>query len=118
MDQISTPHDTGEPSHQFPDGNLLASGSSDKTIRLWNLQKLAADPIVLREHESSIRSVAFTAKGDKLIAGTFGKDIVLWLTSTSELAQMLRKKVERNLTLEEWQEFVGSESEYPYAEKK
>ncbi len=97
-----------------PSGSLLASGSSDKTIRLWDLQQLQADPIVLSEHKSSIRSVAFTATGDTLVAGTFGKDIVLWLTSTSDLAQKVRNQVQRNLTLEEWQEFVGAESEYPY----
>jgi len=97
-----------------PAGNLLASGSSDKTIRLWNLQKLNIDPIVLSEHESSIRSIAFTAKGDTLIAGTFGKNIVLWLTSTSALSEMVRSQMNRNLTPEEWLEFVGEGSEYPY----
>ncbi|NIR48928.1 hypothetical protein GWO43_10875 [candidate division KSB1 bacterium] len=101
-----------------PDGNLLATGSSDKTIRLWNLQQLDADPIVLSEHESSIRSVAFTATGDTLIAGTFGKDIMLWLTNTKKLAEAVQKHVPRNLTLEEWREFVGSESEYPYTKVK
>ncbi len=100
-----------------PSGNLLASGSSDKTIRLWNLQQLAADPIVLSEHEASIRSVAFTATGDTLIAGTFGKDIVLWLTSVTDLSKMVRTQVQRNLTLEEWREFVGAEGEYPYGKK-
>jgi WD40 repeat protein len=100
-----------------PSGNLLAAGSSDKTIRLWNLQQLAVDPIVLSEHGASIRSMAFTATGDTLIAGTFGKEIVLWLTSAADLAERVRNQVQRNLTLEEWREFVGAESEYPYGKK-
>jgi WD40 repeat protein len=100
-----------------PGGNLLASGSSDKTIRLWNLQQLAADPIVLSEHEASIRSVAFTATGDTLIAGMVGKNIVMWLTSVADLAEKVRHQMPRHLTLEEWREFVGAEGEYPYGKK-
>lgn len=96
------------------DGKQLAAGSSDKTVRLWQMQELGADPIVLSENQASVRTLAFTATGDTLVTATFGKDILLWRTRTPELAQKVRQHVTRNLTAEEWREYVGAESEYPY----
>ncbi|MBK8129096.1 MAG: hypothetical protein IPK53_09220 [bacterium] len=43
-----------------PDGQTLASGSDDRTIRLWDLGEPTAAPVVLSGHESWVHSVAFS----------------------------------------------------------
>src|SRR5438067_5642286 len=47
-----------------PDGSLLASGSEDKMIRLWDVQSGQCLNI-LRGHENQVRSVAFSPDGTK-----------------------------------------------------
>ena len=37
-----------------PDGEWLASGSEDQTIRLWELSDPGAEPRVLRGHEAKV----------------------------------------------------------------
>ena len=64
-----------------PDGTTLASGSADKTIRLWSLSEPRAEPRVLRGHESSVRSVAFSPDGTTLASGSVDKTIRLWSLS-------------------------------------
>jgi len=49
------------------DSLWLATGSSDQTVRLWNLSDLVRPPIVLRGHESSIEALAFSADDQQLI---------------------------------------------------
>lgn len=45
----------------------LASGSADKTIRLWDL-KLMEEIAVLEGHRDSVCSVSFTVDGSKVCA--------------------------------------------------
>jgi WD40 repeat protein len=46
-----------------PDGNYLASGSVDTTVRLWNVQNLGAaqQGVVLQGHTKQIAIVGFSA---------------------------------------------------------
>ena len=52
-----------------PNGSLLASGSNDKTIKLWNLEtktKIAT----LKGHDHWVNSVAFNPNGTLLASGS------------------------------------------------
>jgi WD40 repeat protein len=59
-----------------PDGSLLATGSYDRTCRLWSL-KTGKSVAVLRGHPMWVMSVAFSPDG-RLLATGGGNSIRLW----------------------------------------
>ena len=66
---------------------LLASGSDDKTIRLWHLDTKQArtSPIAtLHGHSHAVVSVAFSPDGRILATGSDDKTIKLWDINTSQ----------------------------------
>ncbi|MGK7902362.1 MAG: caspase family protein [Hormoscilla sp.] len=60
-----------------PDGKRIVSGSSDETIRLWDLD---GNPIgePFRGHENSVLSVAFSPDGKRIVSGSNDLTIRLW----------------------------------------
>ena len=59
-----------------PDSTLLAVGSPDGTVQLWNVG--TREPITTLQHDSSIMSVVFSPEGSILAVGSEDGKVSLW----------------------------------------
>ena len=66
-----------------PDGTRLASGSTDKTVRLWDLTS-EDEWITLQKHTGWTNVLAFSTDGKMLASGSTDKTVQLWNTTTGE----------------------------------
>jgi WD40 repeat protein/DNA-binding SARP family transcriptional activator len=77
--------------HPHPEASqaLLASGSYDKTVRLWDLQSghmLA----ILRGHSKWLQALVFAPNGQLLVAGSDGQNVRVWDGRTGRVLHTLR----------------------------
>ncbi|MDM3847246.1 MAG: WD40 repeat domain-containing serine/threonine-protein kinase [Aphanizomenon gracile PMC649.10] len=69
--------------------HLLATGSGDNTIKLWDV---STDELIstLSGHSWSVVAVAFSADGETLISGSWDKTVKIWQISTKlEIASLV-----------------------------
>jgi len=71
-----------------PDGNTLASGSSDQTIKLWRVRDGRLMKTITG-HGNWVRSVAFSPDGNTLASGSYDNTIKLWRVSDGKLMKTL-----------------------------
>lgn len=71
-----------------PDGQTLASGSTDGTVKLWNVNTGKAFR-TLFGHTDSVWSVAIAPDGKTLASGSWDRTVKLWNLETGELQRTL-----------------------------
>ncbi len=76
-----------------PDGKTLASGSADKTIKLWDVATGKLSQTLTGHsdgvYSDEVSSVAFSPDGKTLASGSHDKTIKLWDMATGKLSQTL-----------------------------
>ena len=79
-------HDSRVSSIAFsPNGKTLVSGSSDRTVRLWDVATGQLIRPSLHGHEAAVTSVAFSPDGQTIVSGSVDQTVRLWDVATGQL---------------------------------
>ncbi|MCS6973465.1 MAG: High-affnity carbon uptake protein Hat/HatR [Cyclobacteriaceae bacterium] len=101
---------------------FFASASKDKTVRLWNVNKLTVPPIELRDHLDWVWSLTFSPDDEQIMVGLHSsqqtihqnqlrneESIRSYPTVVAKMANILCNEsyVKRNMNSEEWSLYSG-----------
>jgi WD40 repeat protein len=95
-----------------PDGKTLATASFDMTVRLWDVDTRQPIGDSLKEHSHQVWSVAFSPDGKMLASDSMDHTVRLWDVDPDSWAARLCVIANRNLSLKEWQQYMGSKVPY------
>ena len=71
-----------------PNGDVIASGSWDHTVRIWDVRS-GAEIVVLREHSSTVYGLAFDSTGSRLVSASGDGKVIVWDTTTYTVSNQL-----------------------------
>jgi WD40 repeat protein len=93
------------------DGMILASADADRKVQLWDVEtrQPLGDAFL---HGSAVNSVAFRADGKMLASGTDDGTVLLFDVDPRSWASRACERANRNLSLAEWQHYIGANVPY------
>ena len=65
------------------------SGSEDKTVKIWNAATGQVEN-TLQGHSDSVRSVAFSSDGSRIVSGSADETVKIWNAATGEVENTLQ----------------------------
>ena len=77
-------HTDGVSSVAFsPDGKRIASGSKDKTVKVWDAET-GQEVLTLKGHPNWVTSVAFSPDGKRIVSGCPANTVKVWDAETGK----------------------------------
>jgi ABC-type oligopeptide transport system ATPase subunit len=95
-----------------PDGKMLGTGSYDGSVQLYTVGELNELPIVMKDHDSFIWDISFSADSKFLIAGTNSDVLKIWPTRAEFFAEDMCNRLSRNMNSTEWELYVPAGINY------
>ncbi|EMR09944.1 hypothetical protein PNEG_01702 [Pneumocystis murina B123] len=71
------------------DRNFIVSGSKDKTIRIWDMQKGICRKI-LRGHQGSVLALQFDVNMNLLVSGSSDRFVIIWNLSSGKIRSIYK----------------------------
>jgi WD40 repeat protein len=96
-----------------PDGRWIVSGDDRGTLRFWDAKTRQPIGEPLQGHNGYVLSIAFSPDGSRIIAGGLDGTLFSWPAPKS-WPDELCKKLSRNMSPEEWGEWVSKDYEFKY----
>lgn len=113
LDRIISSHQSAITDISFsPDNQLLLTTSRDRTARLWDLNDSRKLPIIFDDHEDWVLTGCFDPSGKRIITGSSDMYLRSWPVDPQVLANRICEYVPREMTQDEWSEFVGKDIPY------
>lgn len=95
-----------------PDNQRILTASRDATVRVWDIFDSKKFPIVLDDHNDWVMTACFDQSGTKILTGSKDKTIRIFNLDFEWMADRLCQYINRNMTPEEWHDYVGHN--FPY----
>jgi WD40 repeat protein/transcriptional regulator with XRE-family HTH domain len=96
-----------------PDGGTLASSSVDRTVKIWRLPpagRQVPEPLTLHGHTGAVYRVAFSPDGARLASSGRNPIARVYTLKIDDLVAIAESQVTRELTLEECQKFLHTDT--------
>jgi WD40 repeat protein len=90
-----------------PDGELLATGGEDATIRVFDIDaRSGAQVLALRGHASVVSGLDFSPDGKQLASASPDEVVRVWALDIDELIGIAHRELQRELTDEECRQYL------------
>jgi uncharacterized delta-60 repeat protein len=101
-----------------PDGRYVASSSNDETVRVW--ESFTGNEIARMYHTTDVYRAIFSPDGKYIVSSSCedvgiycGRGLIhAWIWQPDDLIENACSYVTRNLTLNEWQKYLGDSLPY------
>lgn len=94
-----------------PDGKWLASTGFDESVILWDVSS-HEQLVTLKEPPGFIPNIEFSPDGKQLATGGDDGTVTLWDLDLDSLRAEACQTANRNLTCEEWRNYIGVDTPY------